>query len=369
MVVGKTNTPEFGLRPDHRAARIRPDAQPVGTRPHARADRAAARPRRSPPGMVPVAHAGDGGGSIRIAGRALRALRAQAVARARVARARHRRGVGWARRAPRRDAHRARQRRGARRARRSDARRPLHRAPARATRSSTRSVATRAACASGCAPPRRASSCRSTRSASPRSRAPARLLESLGHTVEPVGGPGPRCRRARRRVRVGDGRERRVRDEPPRRDRRAAAHGGRRRAAHVGAVPDGTRHHGRAVRRGDGRRAPVHTRGGRMVAIRLRPPAHADGGRAPAVARRPREHARRPDATVHAGAAVRARSPSRANVTGQPAMSVPLHWTADDVPVGVQLVADQYREDVLFRVAAQLEAVQPWSTRRPRMSA
>jgi len=58
-----------------------------------------------------------------------------------------------------------------------------------------------------------------------------------------------------------------------------------------------------------------------------------------------------------------------ANVTGQPAMSVPLYWTADDVPVGVQLVADQYREDVLVRVAAQLEAAQPWSTRRPRVSA
>ena len=58
-----------------------------------------------------------------------------------------------------------------------------------------------------------------------------------------------------------------------------------------------------------------------------------------------------------------------ANVTGQPAMSVPLHWTVDDVPVGVQLVADQYREDLLFRVAAQLEAAQPWTTRRPRVSA
>jgi amidase len=58
-----------------------------------------------------------------------------------------------------------------------------------------------------------------------------------------------------------------------------------------------------------------------------------------------------------------------ANVTGQPAMSVPLHWTAEDVPVGVQLVADQYREDVLFRVGAQLEAAQPWTTRRPRVSA
>ena len=57
------------------------------------------------------------------------------------------------------------------------------------------------------------------------------------------------------------------------------------------------------------------------------------------------------------------------NVTGQPAMSVPLWWTDDDVPVGVQLVADQYRENVLFRVAAQLETARPWATRRPIVSA
>ena len=53
------------------------------------------------------------------------------------------------------------------------------------------------------------------------------------------------------------------------------------------------------------------------------------------------------------------------NVTGQPAISLPLHWTPDGLPVGVQLVAEMACEDVLIRVAAQLEAAAPWSARRP----
>jgi amidase len=57
------------------------------------------------------------------------------------------------------------------------------------------------------------------------------------------------------------------------------------------------------------------------------------------------------------------------NVTGQPAISLPLHWTADDLPIGVQLVASYGREDLLVRVAAQLERSAQWSERRPAVRA
>lgn len=57
------------------------------------------------------------------------------------------------------------------------------------------------------------------------------------------------------------------------------------------------------------------------------------------------------------------------NVTGQPAISLPLHWTAEGLPVGVQLVAGFGREDVLVRVAAALEQAAPWTDRRPAVSA
>ncbi len=54
-----------------------------------------------------------------------------------------------------------------------------------------------------------------------------------------------------------------------------------------------------------------------------------------------------------------------ANFTGQPAMSVPLHWTRDGLPIGVQFIAPFGDEATLFRLAAQLEMAAPWFNKRP----
>ena len=53
------------------------------------------------------------------------------------------------------------------------------------------------------------------------------------------------------------------------------------------------------------------------------------------------------------------------NVTGMPAVSLPLHWTPSGLPVGVMLAARPAEEELLLSLAAQVEAAAPWSGRRP----
>jgi len=56
------------------------------------------------------------------------------------------------------------------------------------------------------------------------------------------------------------------------------------------------------------------------------------------------------------------------NMTGQPAIALPLHRTAEGLPVGIQLVAAFGRDDLLIRVASQLESASPWSDHRPQLA-
>jgi len=57
------------------------------------------------------------------------------------------------------------------------------------------------------------------------------------------------------------------------------------------------------------------------------------------------------------------------NACGNPAMSVPLVWSRAGLPLGVQFVGGFGDEATLFRLAAQLEAAQPWANRRPPLAA
>ena len=116
----------------------------------------------------------------------------------------------------------------------------------------------------------------------------------------------------------------------------------------------------------------VHAFGRRLAAWwdeRLRPAPHADAGR-----RRRRSSATSSSTPEEPLRAFMRAAPYGActlpfNMSGQPAISLPLHWTPDGLPIGVQLVAAFGREDLLLAVAAQLEQAAPWAGRRPPLHA
>jgi amidase len=56
------------------------------------------------------------------------------------------------------------------------------------------------------------------------------------------------------------------------------------------------------------------------------------------------------------------------NTTGQPAVSLPLHWDDQGLPAGVQIVGRPADEATLIRLSAQLEEASPWVDRRPPVS-
>ena len=53
------------------------------------------------------------------------------------------------------------------------------------------------------------------------------------------------------------------------------------------------------------------------------------------------------------------------NMTGQPAINLPLHWTPEGLPVGVQFVGRFGEDDIVLQLAAQLGLAKPWIAKRP----
>ena len=343
---------------------VRPDPQPVGHRPGRPAAPAAGRPPPSPSGMVPMAHGNDLGGSLRYPASACGLFGLKPT------RARNPLGPeygdvvsGWACRA-RPDPHRARQRRPARRHRRPGARRPVRGA-----------AAARPFAAEVGADPGRlrigfTARTRRRRPRAPRLRrrprtTPPRCCAGLGHELVEADLPGltPEVgSRDRHRLRRRDRLDRRLLDPAPRPRARPTTSSNR--------SPGPTGRGGQRVTAADYLLAIEDCQAlrphGRAVPHRRRRLAHADPVGAAGAARRDHLHAGRA-----AARALRGRRPTVAyagvvaNITGNPAMSVPLWWNADGLPIGVHFLGRYGDEATLFRLAGQLEAARPWPTPDP----
>ena len=109
----------------------------------------------------------------------------------------------------------------------------------------------------------------------------------------------------------------------------------------------------------------VTARWGRDFDVLVTPTMAIEPPVAGAVLAEAHAHPDAPDATVLAMVAFTAVF----NITGQPAISLPLHWSEAGLPVGVQFVGGPWQDSLLLRLASQLEEASPWAQRRPPLSA
>jgi aspartyl-tRNA(Asn)/glutamyl-tRNA(Gln) amidotransferase subunit A len=63
----------------------------------------------------------------------------------------------------------------------------------------------------------------------------------------------------------------------------------------------------------------------------------------------------------------RAASHRMFNMTGLPALVLPMGFTAEGLPLGLQIAADRFREDLIYQVAAAYEDATPWHNRHPAL--
>jgi Asp-tRNA(Asn)/Glu-tRNA(Gln) amidotransferase A subunit family amidase len=190
----------------------------------------------------------------------------------------------------------------------------------------------------------------------------ASLLEGLGHIVElaqPPGDAGELGAAVWALVATG---------VAVTLQRRAALLGRELRPGDVEAVTWRALQHARELSATDhaGALLTVHTQGRRMADFHRR----FDVLLSPTLGQVPvllgPQHMANPDGAAYS-AALQRFSPftSLLNISGQPSMSVPLHWSADGLPVGTMFSAAFGREDLLLRLARQLELARPWFERVP----